>query len=204
MKTIASFIFIILAIASPSAFAATGEVFYQPNYPDFINPRSSFDINLMDNDLQSELLRFSIRKERDQKIYDQWVPDDGIGRKQNDSFALKRLFDKGLKRVMKSSFFKNSSLGRTSENLKEKMHTNVEFSDEKNMSHKFDFAVELFQGYAQVQYTGFTKAKLRYQASNKRVMMVFEHNLSKYQSMAIETALTGPETTQFVTLNCRW
>lgn len=198
----ASFVISILLMLSQHCLAATGEVYYQPSYPDFSD--STPTIEFIDDDLQTELLRFSVRKERDQKIYEAWVPDDGFDRQQSDHFVLRRLVDKGAKRIMKSRLFKSSELGQASEGLKQKMQTDIQFSDEKNMNHKFDFKIELFQGYAQIQYTGFTRAKLRYQMNDSRVMMVFEHSLSKYQTMAIETALTGAETSQFVTLNCRW
>ncbi|MBY0314715.1 MAG: hypothetical protein K2Q26_04305 [Bdellovibrionales bacterium] len=194
------FLFLLSFVLGCNAFAASGEVFYEP-VPSFTTSRASLD--LLDADLQSQLVRYSAQKRKEENVYYDWAPQENV-RVYRDSFILKRFMDKSARGMIKAGLFQGTFLEKTADRFKDGTQTGIKVYDEKDMPHRFDFRFEAFQGFAQIQYTGFTKAKLRYDMDDARLMMVFEHSLSTDKTIAIETALTGAETSQYVMLNCRW
>ncbi len=179
-----------------------GQFLFNPYHPEFGSQGEN--IELLDAKLTQELVRYSERGARIQQFWLEYMPGDPQLIEEN-TFVLKRVMDRTASRIMKSDFFKKTSLGRASENLKDKMQTDVTFKDEKNVSHRFDFKLALFQGQAFVQYEGFTKTQLRYDMSNGgNVAMIFQHDLSPTSTIGIESTLVGDNRAQMVVLNRVW
>lgn len=181
----------------------TGQLLLNPYHPEF-NTDAEDMAPLLDANLQNELVRFSEQRDRIQKLWLEHMPADP-GLIQSNSFVLKRVMDRSFSRLSQSEYFKKTRLGRAGEQMKSKMETRVAFKDEKNIDHKFDFKLAAFQGQAFIQYSGFTKAQLRYDVRDGgRVAMILQHDLSKNSIIGIETSVVGRESYQLMTLNFVW
>jgi hypothetical protein len=199
------FVFIIAislhGVASPVAPATTSPLFVNPYYPEFTQPNEELSRSLMDAGLENEINQYIERRDRLQQLLIEQT-DNNAGLLQNNSFVMKRLMDRGTRRVMHSSWVKKSSLGRMADNVKHSLETDIEFQDSKNVKHKLDFKIAAFQGQLFLQYEGVTKAQLRYDVSNGgSVAMIFQHDLSDMSAIGIETTLAGQFQTQSLLLS---
>ncbi len=160
---------------------------------------------LLEASLQKDLVMFAERRDRIQKVYFDNISPQESGLIEKDSYVFRRILDRTTARFMKSDIFRKSSLGKASDSLKEKMETDMEFKDDKNVAHHFDFKIAAFQGQAFIQYEGWTKAQLRYDAlRNGQLAMIFQHDLGPQSSIGIETSFVGQNQVQMVHLNYAW
>ncbi|MBY0384205.1 hypothetical protein K2X05_03525 [bacterium] len=185
----------VTAWATPSA-----QLYLNPYYPQYAQQEQ---IELLDSSLQNDFRQFAERRERTQKIWTEYAPVE-TRLVEKDSFVLKRIMDRSTARLLKSDYFRRSRLGKTANSVKDKMETDMEFKDEKNITHHFDFKLALFQGQAFIQYSGYTKAQLRYDVSQQQLAVVFQHDLSPSSSIGIESSLMGANQVQMVNLNYVW
>ena len=124
---------------------------------------------------------------------------------EKDTVVLQRIMDRTSARLLKSEFFRKSKFGKSANSVKEQMETNLEFKDEKNITHNFDFKLAAFQGQAFIQYSGFTKAQLRYDMSRgNQLAIIFQHDLSPTSTIGIESSLAGENRVQMLNLHYVW
>lgn len=191
------------SLAAP-ATAPVSPLFLNPYYPEFDQSSEELSRSLMDAGLENEINQYIERRDRLQNLAIEYVPEDAHLLQKN-SFVMKRLMDRGTRRAMHSSWIKKSSIGRMADDVKNNMQADLEFKDSKEINHKFDFKIQAFQSQAFLQYSGFTKAQLRYDLSNGGSMaLIFQHDLSPMSSIGIETTLMGEFRTQSVMLNVLW
>jgi hypothetical protein len=182
----------------------TSSLFVNPYYPEFNQPDDDLSRTLMDANLENEVRQYMERRDRIQQLYLEFMPQDP-GLLPKNSFITKRFLDRGSRRLLKSSWIRKSSVGRAADHVKNNMQTDVDYVDSMSRSHHFDFKIAAFQGEAFIQYSGFTKAQLRYSLSNGgSLAMIFQHDLTALSSIGIESTLTGDNRTQSVLLNILW
>ena len=191
----------ILGLISVTTWATpSAQLYLNPYYPQHAQQEQ---VELLDASLQKDFRQFAERRERTQKIWTEYAPVE-TRLVEKDSFVLRRIMDRSTARILKSDFFRRSRLGKTANYVKESMEADMEFTDEKNVSHYFDFKLALFQGQAFIQYSGYTKAQLRYDVSQQQLAVVFQHDLSASSSIGIESSLLGENQVQMVNLNYFW
>lgn len=195
-------IFFILGLFCVTANAAqTAQLYLNPYYPKYTEQDQA---PLLEASLQQDLVSFAERRERTQKIWTEYMPVDPL-LVEKDTVVLRRILDRTSARLIKSDFFKKSKLGRTANTVKESMETNLEFQDEKNISHNFDFKIAAFQGQAFIQYSGYTKAQLRYDMNRgNQIALILQHDLSPTSSIGIESTLAGENRVQMLNLQYLW
>lgn len=195
---------LLLAFSLQGLAAPTAQLFVNPYYPEFTQDNENIYRSMMDAGLETEITQYMERRDRLQELMIEQT-EDYAGLLQKDSFVMKRLMDRGARRAMHSPWLKKSSMGRFAEDVKNNLQTDVEYKDSKNIEHKFDFKIAAFQGQAFLQYSGLTKAQLRYDIGNGgSLAMIFQHDLSQLSSIGIETTLAGEFRTQSVLLNIYW
>jgi hypothetical protein len=189
-------LFSVTALAEPMA-----QIYLTPYYPQY---QEGNEAPLLEAALQKDLVLFAERRERFQKIWSEYAPNDP-GLIEKDTFVLRRVLDRSANRIFKSDFFRKSRVGKAADSVKEKMETDIEFQDSKNMNHRFDLKVAAFQGQLFLQYSGITKAQLRYDMNRGgQLAMIFQHDLGTQSSIGIETTLSGENKTQMVNLQYVW
>ena len=195
-------IFLLLGLFCGTASAAqTAQLYLNPYYPKYSEQEQ---VPLLEASLQQDLVSFAERRERTQKIWTEYMPNNP-SLVEKDTVVLQRILDRTSARLMKSDFFKRTKVGKTANSVKEKMETNLEFEDEKNIKHNFDFKLAAFQGQAFIQYSGFTKAQLRYDMTRgNQLAIIFQHDLSPTSSIGIESTLAGEQRVQMLNLQYIW
>lgn len=91
--------------------------------------------------------------------------------------VLSRVADRTLTTFFNSKAVRESSLGRTATEVEKKMKQEVVLGGHgpKSIQHKLNFSLQAFQALAEVDYSGFTNAALKYKiAENKLAFEVFE------------------------------
>jgi hypothetical protein len=190
-----------LIIVTTAQAEQMAQMYLTPYYPQYSDNNQA---PLLEEALQKDLVLFADRRERFQKIWTEYAPNDP-GLIENDSFVLRRVLDRSANRILKSDFFRKSKVGKAADSVKEKMETDIEFNDSKNIKHRFDFKVAAFQGQVFLQYSGFTKAQLRYDMNRGgQLAMIFQHDLGKQSNIGIETTVSGENQTQMVNLQYVW
>ncbi len=195
-------IFLLLGLFSVTANAAqTAQLYLNPYYPKYSEQEQA---PLLEASLQQDLVSFAERRERTQKIWTEYMPTNP-SLVEKDTVVLQRIMDRTSARLLKSEFFRKSKFGKSANSVKEKMETNLEFKDEKNITHNFDFKLAAFQGQAFIQYSGFTKAQLRYDMSRgNQLAIIFQHDLSPTSTIGIESSLAGENRVQMLNLHYVW
>jgi hypothetical protein len=191
-----------LGLLSVTANAAqTAQLFLNPYYPKF---KEQEQAPLLEASLQKDLVSFAERRERTQKIWTEYMPNDPQ-LMEKDTVVLQRILDRTSARLVKSEYFRKTKFGKTANTVKESMETNLEFQDEKNIKHNFDFKIAAFQGQAFIQYSGYTKAQLRYDMSHgNQLALIFQHELSPTSTIGIESTLAGENRVQMLNLSYIW
>jgi len=85
----------------------------------------------------------------------------------NQSLVFSKVADRGLNEWLKSDGMKNSPLVQTVDDTQKKLKTDVtvnQSSDPDVVQHKFSFRVEALQALAKMEYTGWTRATVAYDA----------------------------------------
>lgn len=80
--------------------------------------------------------------------------------------VLTRIADRGISMWFNSPAMKASAIGQIAEKTQEKLKTDVVVpaEDPEGVSHKFSFRVEALQALAKIEYTGWMKAAINYDA----------------------------------------
>lgn len=84
----------------------------------------------------------------------------------DESTVLSRIADRGVSLWFNSAAMRATTFGRIAETTQEKLKTDVVVpaSSEEGVSHKFSFRIEAFQAMAKIEYTGWLKAAINYDA----------------------------------------
>lgn len=164
----------------------------------------SDDIQIMDSELQNDLIHLSQERMAQTESNHTFYLRDSLRPQYDDSRIVRRILDRSANRILKSDFFKKSSVGKTANTVKQQMETDVEFRDEKNIEHKFDFKFKVFQSYAYIRYTGFTTARLIYDYGQDNLTLSFDHQLSDFSTMSINTSLQSGRPSQYLSISHWW
>lgn len=86
----------------------------------------------------------------------------------SQSTLLNRIVDRGVSLWFNSAVMKQSALGRMAEETQEKLKTDlvVPADEEGGVSHKFSFKFEAFQALAKLEYEGWMRAAINFDAKS--------------------------------------
>lgn len=192
---------ILVLTAAQAQAQQSAQIYMHPTAPEYATSDLS-QIQIIDNSLKNELFQFAAHRARVQEV--QFVAMDG-DIVQDDSFVFKRFLDRSVSRLMKSDYFKKSSVGQTAEAVKKNTETDMAFGQPGQIQHKFEFKVAAFQRQAFIQYSGFTKVQLRYDMGDGgSLAALYRKDLGKMSYMGLENRFTGDNKGQYITLNFNW
>lgn len=139
------------------------------------------------------------KKDVEQIIPTDFTPDDG------SSTVFSRIADRGFNYWYKNSEFKNSAVGRAAENAQEKLKTDVVVpSNKKGMNHKFSFRVEAFQTLAKMEYSGWTKAAVNYNAARAQTNFEVSEKVWKDKDLVLSHSVTSRENVSSAGVKWSW
>ena len=203
MKCITLIIALLVSIQSWANQQPSRTIYLQPVHPD-VRPVDSDNLQILDSQLQNDLIVLSNERTAQTQSNHEFYLRDQFRPKYDDSRIFRRILDRSANRILKSDFFKKSKVGKTAQSVKQQMSADVEFRDEKNIEHKFDFKFKPFQSYAYVRYTGFTTARLIYDYGDNKLTLSFDHQLSESSTMSINTSIERGQPQQYLSISHWW
>lgn len=129
-----------------------------------------------------------------------------IDSSESSQSVVTRIIDNSLSYLWENSGMKNSSVGRAAEAVDKKMKAEVDIgSAEKNQTiHKFSFKLMALRALAKIEYQGWVKAALNYDAkASKAEAEVFE-NLANNKDLIISHSITANESKSQLSLRWNW
>ncbi|MEN0057234.1 MAG: hypothetical protein AAGB31_00240 [Bdellovibrio sp.] len=109
--------------------------------------------------------------------------------RQGDSegTVMTRIADRGFSLWFNSSAVKQSTLGRIAENTQEKLKTDVVVpaGTPEGVSHKFSFRVEAFQALAKMEYSGWLRAAINYDAKASVTDIFFKEKVFSDKDLTV-------------------
>ncbi len=114
------------------------------------------------------------------------VPTD-LKEGDSESTVLTRIADRGFSLWFNSSAMRATTLGRMAETAQEKLKTDVVVpaSTPRGVSHKFSFKIEAFQALAKVEYTGWLRAAINYDAKSSETDILFKDKVFQNKDLIV-------------------
>lgn len=109
--------------------------------------------------------------------------------------VITRIADRGIQYWYNNSGFKNSALGRVAEDAQEKLKTDVVVpaSSSGGVTHKFSFKIEAFQALAKMEYTGWLKAVIDYNARQAQTDFSISEKIWNNKDFVMTHSITARE-----------
>lgn len=122
------------------------------------------------------------------------VPLD-LNEDDSEGTVLSRIADRGFSLWFNSSFVKSSAIGQFAERTQEKLKTDVivPAGTPSGTSHKFSFRVEAFQALAKLEYTGWLKAAVNYDAKASCTDILFKEKVFENKDLVVSHKATQQE-----------
>ncbi len=112
---------------------------------------------------------------------------------KNSQLVFSRVADRSLSSFLNSPEIRQSAVGRAATEVEQKMKQEVVIGggDPKSISHKLNFHIQAFQTTAEVEYTGLTKATLKYVASENRLALEVCEKAIGSSDMVLSHSIVG-------------
>jgi hypothetical protein len=125
------------------------------------------------------------------------IPIDMVA-SNDQSLVFAQVADRSLNSFLNSQAVRESTVGQAATTVEQKMKQEVIFGGENTASvqHKLNFSVQAFQTLAQIQYSGYTNAAIKYKIASAQVDvelfekfsgnrdLVFNHTITKENRMS--------------------
>jgi hypothetical protein len=121
---------------------------------------------------------------------------------ENSNEVFSKVADQSLSSFFNSPEMRASPIGQTATEVEKKMKQDVSLGGSGTVEHKLSFQVQAFQGVAQMDYTGFTHACLKYQASESSVGVEIYEKVAGARDLIL--GHVDKPTDHLSTLSMRW
>lgn len=124
----------------------------------------------------------------------------------NEAMVLTRIADKGVSFWFNSAAVKETSLGRIAQETQEKLKTDVVVpaSTPQGVTHKFSFKIEAFQALAKVEYTGWLKAAINYDAKAAAMDILLREKVFSNKDLVVTHKANKDQALSMVALGWSW
>lgn len=125
----------------------------------------------------------------------------------NDSSraVVSKIVDNSLTYWYNNSEFKNTSVGRAATQVEKKMRADVNLGvDTNKVQHKLSFRVLAAQALAKLEYIGWFKASLNYDAKSAKTEAEIFENLSNNKDLVVSHSVAGIENKSQLSLRWNW
>lgn len=133
------------------------------------------------------------------------IPTD-IRQGESTGSVMSRIADRSFNLWFNSAVVKNSALGRVVEQTQEKLKTDVIVPSEKpdGVAHKFSFRFEAFQALAKLEYTGWLKAAVNYDAKVSETDIQFKDKVLKNKDLIVSHKANKEQGLSMIGLAWSW
>ena len=127
-----------------------------------------------------------------------------MAKASTSSNILTRIADRGFSMWFNSSAVKDSAIGRAADKTQEKLRTDVtieEGSGTNSVKHKFSMRLEAFQTMAKLEYSGWTRANVNYDASRSQTNFEIQEKAFGDKDLVVSHKASSKEALSMVGLN---
>ena len=122
--------------------------------------------------------------------------------------VVAKIIDNSLSYWWENSEMKNSSIGQTATKIEENMKAEVDLGASGDASDKTDHKLSLkflaMQALAKIQYIGWTRAEINYDAKAAKAEVEVLENLSNNKDLVISHSFTANESKSQLSLRWNW
>lgn len=125
----------------------------------------------------------------------------------NDSSraVINKIVDNSLSYWYNNSEFKNTSVGRAATQVEKKMRADMNLGvDTNKIQHKLSFRVLAAQALAKLEYVGWFKASLNYDAKSAKAEAEIFENLPNNKDLVVSHSVAGIENKSQLSLRWSW
>lgn len=122
----------------------------------------------------------------------------------NGQQVAKAMADKSLQLWWNSESVKTSSLGSRADKVERQMQQDVTVQEKNGVAHKFTFQVKPIQTTASVDYTGYTNARLYYQATEAESGVEVFEDVGKNKKVTLAQIAKSQESVSQVSWSMSW
>lgn len=127
----------------------------------------------------------------------------------NSQTAVSKMLDNSFSFIWENSDLKKTAVGQTMETVEKKMRADVDLGvsnseDAKKVNHRLSFGVLAAQALAKIEYFGWFKACLKYDARNAASVAEVSENLDNNKDLVISHSTTKEENRSQVSLRWDW
>lgn len=133
------------------------------------------------------------------------VPTD-LKAGDSESTVITRIADRGFSLWFNSAAMKATTIGRIAETAQEKLKTDVVVpaASPKGVSHKFSFKIEAFQALAKLEYTGWLKAAVNYDAKASATDISFKEKVFHNKDLIVSHKADKQQDLSMIGLAWSW
>lgn len=122
--------------------------------------------------------------------------------------VVSKIIDNSLAYWWEHSEMKNSAIGQTATQLEEKMKAEVALgasgSSTERTDHRLSLKLLAMQALAKIQYIGWTRAEINYDAKASRAEVEVLENISNNKDLVISHSITSLENKSQLSLRWNW
>jgi hypothetical protein len=124
----------------------------------------------------------------------------------SEGTCLTRIADRGVSLWFNSTLMKDSSLGRIARETQEKLKADVVVpaSGPLGVSHRFSFKIEAFQALAKLEYSGWLKAAVNYDARAAATDILFREKVFANKDLVVSHKASKEQAFSMIGLAWTW
>ncbi len=143
-----------------------------------------------------------------QKDFNKRVLPKSLTAADSSQSVVAKIIDNSLSYWWENSEMKNSSIGQTATKIEENMKAEVDLGASGSASDKTDHKLSLkflaMQALAKIQYIGWTRAEINYDAKASKAEVEVLENLSNNKDLVITHSFTASESKSQLSLRWNW
>lgn len=113
-----------------------------------------------------------------------YIPMDMVP--SNDSNKVfQKVADRSVSTWFNSPAVRGSAIGRAATEVEESVHQEITFGDSEEIEHKLGFNFQAFQALAQIEYTGYVHAALRYYGQQALLSFEVDQTIAQNQDLIL-------------------
>ncbi len=132
----------------------------------------------------SRIAQFSLKEYSSQDV-SKMIPTN-MAASNDTGHVVSQIFDRSMQSLFNSDSFKASDIGRSTHKIEKSMQQDITIggSSPNSIQHNFKFNMQAAQGKALIDYSGFAKAQLSYQAASQELNLEIFHHITSNMKVA--------------------
>lgn len=132
------------------------------------------------------------------------IQPKSVDKNETGNQVLAKMMDRSFSYWWATTPLRKTGLGRAAETIEEKAQVRAELQDSNNIKHRFDFKIMLSQALAKIEYNGWIKAAVSYDAKSSSTEAEVIKNLDHSKDIIITHLMGSDENLSRISLRVDW